>query len=241
MKELVVFHPDPEYLSDISSLRQYIEEELNVRQISLSSDEHACGVKWKVDADWPVLGKKLRKDLPRLKNALPTVTSNQVKDYLATGHITIDGINLVAGDLTTQRYVELPAIVNGNGGDVDAAHFTSDSDLDVVLLLDIKVRPDFIEEAYAREIVNRVQRARKRAGCQATDDIEVYLEFEDSEGQALLGKVLTDKVEVLSRVLKRTPQDGQQRDKSRPVFWEDPEYQEVGGSKFRLVLLEAGS
>lgn len=249
LKEIVVFHPEQEYLDDIASLQQYISEELNVRQITLSSDEAACGVKWKVDADWPVLGKKLRKDLPRLKKALPTVTSEQVKEYLTSGEITIDGIKLVAGDLTTQRFVELPAPAapaNGTDGapEVDAAQYSSDSNSDVVILLDVKMRPDFILEAYAREVVNRVQRARKRAGCQATDDIEVYFAYshDDEAGRTLISQVLNDKKDIIMRVLKSVPQDDRQRDQSRPVFYRDADEdeQEVGGAKFKIVLLEAG-
>lgn len=241
LKELVIYHPDPEYLSDVQSLSQYIEEELNVRQITLSNDEEKCGVKWKVDADWPVLGKKLRKDMPRVKKALPSVTSAQVKEYVATGKITLDGIELQAGDLTTARYVELPTEVNGHSVDVDAAQYTSDTDNDVVILLDIKIRSDFIQESYAREVVNRVQRARKRAGCKPTDDMEVYLAYSDEEGKNLINGVLQDKADVINRVLKKCPVDDAHRDKTRPVFWQDSEEQEVGGSNFRLILLEAGS
>jgi len=220
-------------------LSRYIEEELNIRSIKVSSDEKACGVKWKVDADWPVLGRKLRKDMPRVKKALPSVTSEQVKAYLSTGKITVDGIELVAGDLTTARFVELPAAVE-TSDEVDAAQYSSDTDNDVVLLMDIKVRPDFVKEAFAREIVNRIQRSRKRAGCQATDDMEIYVAFQDEEGQQLLGGVLADKADVFSRVMKRVPQDDRQRDTSRPVYFQDPEEHEVGGSRFNLVLLEAG-
>lgn len=241
LKEIVIYHPDQEYLDDISHLKQYIIEELNVREVILSSDEQQCGVKWKVDADWPVLGKKLRKDLPRLKKALPSVTSEQVKDYLSTGKITIDGIELVAGDLTTQRFVELPAPIEGSE-QVDAAQYSSGSDSDVVVLLDIKVRPDFVLEAYARELTTKVQKARKAAGCQPTDEMDIYLAYADQEGKDLLNNVLQSKGDVISRVLKRVPQDDGQRDKSRTVFWESGEdlEQEVGGAKFRFVLLQSG-
>ena len=241
LKEIVVYHPEQEYLDDIAVLKQYIYEELNVREVILSSDEQQCGVKWKVDADWPVLGKKLRKDLPRLKKALPTVTSEQAKAYLADGKITIDGIELVAGDLTTQRFVELPAPIEGST-EVDAAQYSSGSDSDVVVLLDIKVRPDFVQEAYARELTTKVQKARKAAGCQPTDEMDIYLAYADEEAREMLNNVLQSKADVISRVLKRVPQDDGQRDKSRPVYWESPEdlEQEVGGAKFRFVVLESG-
>merc|ERR1712093_652446 len=216
LKEIVIYHPDSEYLADVQSLSQYIEEELNVRQITFSNDEEKCGVKWKVDADWPVLGEKLRKDMPRVKKGLAAVTSAQVKEHMSTGKITIEGIELGAGDLTTSRFVELPSEVNGESVEADA-QYTSDTDNDVVILLDIKIRSDFIQESYARELVNRVQRARKRAGCKATDDMEVYLAYSDEEGKNLLNSVLADKADVINRVLKKCPQDDEAREKSRPV------------------------
>ena len=147
---------------------------------------------------------------------------------------------LIAGDLTTQRFVDLPEAAVGSD-DMDAAQYSSDSNNDVVILLDIRKRPDFIQEAYAREFINRVQRTRKRAGCQATDDMEIYIAFTDAESQAALTPVLQGKADVIARVLKRVPEDDGQRDKSRPVYYEDAEgyEQEVGESKFRLVLLQA--
>lgn len=127
--------------------------------------------------------------------------------------------------------------------DLDAAQYSSDSNNDVVLLLDTKVRPDFVKEAYAREISNRINKARKRAGCQTTDDMEVYLAYADEEGAELLNMVLRDKADVLGRTIRRLPVDDSQRDKSRTVYYEDPEEheEEVGGAKFRIVLLTHGS
>ena len=65
-------------------------------------------MRYKAVADWAVLGRKLRKDLARVKNALPKVTSDEVKAYVQTGKLVVDGIELVEGDLTVQRYIELP-------------------------------------------------------------------------------------------------------------------------------------
>ena len=239
LKELVIFHPDQEYLDDVAGLKTYIEDELNIRELRLSSDEAACGVKWKVDADWAVLGKKLRKDLPRLKKALPAVGTAEVKEYLSSGKITVDGIELVAGDLTTQRYVELPE--QAEDASSEASEYKSDTDGDVVILLDVRLRPDFIEESYARMLINRVQKARKSAGCQATDDLDVYLEFATEDCRNTLKTVLQNKAEVIKRPLRNVPMDDAERDRQRPVMWEDSEEQEVGGARFRIVLLEAGT
>src|SRR5690606_24065736 len=81
LKTLIVIHPDRQYLEDVESLQGYITEELNVRDLLLTSDEAKYGVRYSVTADWPVLGKKLKKDMARVKKALPNVTSEEAHAY----------------------------------------------------------------------------------------------------------------------------------------------------------------
>ena len=107
--ELLVFHADEEWLEDVKSLESYIKSELNVQNVVFTSDEASSGVKYRAVADWPVLGRKLRKDIGRVKNALPNVPSDAVKAYVKTGKLVVDGIELVEGDLAVQRFLELPA------------------------------------------------------------------------------------------------------------------------------------
>lgn len=60
------------------------------------------------------------------------------------------------------------------------SHYISNHDNDVLVLLDPTVTPEAQTESVARECVNRVQKLRKKAGLQTTDDIR--MEFK------LLGK-----------------------------------------------------
>ncbi|CAD7059958.1 unnamed protein product, partial [Tilletia caries] len=80
LKELVGFHSDQESLDDVQSLSTYITEELNVRDLVLSTDEKRCGVGFKISADWPTLGRKLRKDLAGREK----VSLEDAKAYLGT-------------------------------------------------------------------------------------------------------------------------------------------------------------
>jgi len=50
LKTLVVIHHDPEYLADVKSLEKYITEELNVRDLVLTSDEAKHNVQYSVSA-----------------------------------------------------------------------------------------------------------------------------------------------------------------------------------------------
>jgi isoleucyl-tRNA synthetase len=227
LKELLVFHPDDEYLEDIKPLQRYIESELNVRDLILSSDETLSGVKYRAVADWAALGKKLRKDLGRVKNALPNVSSDAVKLYLSQGKIAVDGIELVTGDLAVQRYLELPSAENGL--------YATNSDNDVVVRLDIQIHPDLQAEWLARELINRVQKLRKKAGLQATDDILIFHRFADNSGTDLLA-ALKQHREFIKRTVGSLPVDVKERQEQSQLIIE--EEQEVADVKFTLYLVK---
>jgi isoleucyl-tRNA synthetase len=72
---------------------------LRLEKLTFSTDEDGHGVVYKVKADWPVLGKKLKKDMPNVKRALDLVSSAEVKVFLETKSITVGGVTLGEEDL----------------------------------------------------------------------------------------------------------------------------------------------
>lgn len=222
----MIFHADPGYLADIKPLQRYILSELNVRDIIFSSDETLSGVRYRAVADWGVLGRKLRKDLARVKNALPDVSSDDIKAYVTTGKITVDGIDLVAGDLTVHRYLELPPTADGQ----HATH----TDNDVVLRLDVQVHQDLMGEWLARELMNRVQKLRKKAGLQATDDVDVFYCFEEGTGADLLA-AMKEHADIIKKTVRNIPVDVKERKSGKELLIE--EEQEVAEVKFTLSLV----
>lgn len=225
LKELLVFHPEVQYISDVSSLQRYIESELNVRDVVFTFDESLSGVRYRAVADWAVLGRKLRKDITRVKNALPNVLSDDVKKYLNLGKIAVDGIQLVTGDLTVQRYLELPA------GSED--QYATHTDNDVVVRLDIQEHPDLKEEWLAREFTSRVQRLRKKAGLRATDDVDVYHAFEVGTGGEVVA-ALDKHSDVITKNIGGLPKDVKERNGGTTLIEEE---QEVADAKFMLYLV----
>ncbi len=230
LQELLVFHSDPEYLDDVRELQRYIQSELNLRDIVFTADEAAAGVKYRAVADWAVLGRKLRKDLGRVKNALPSVPSDAVRKYVESGKLTVDGIELVAGDLTVQRYIELPEQAPGAEG--GAKHATN-TDNEVVVRLDVTVHPELQTEYLAREFINRVQKLRKRAGLQATDDVDVYYVFEEGAGDDVRAAVEVY-AETIEKTTRSVPRSVTERGADRKVLME--EEQEIADVKFTLSL-----
>jgi isoleucyl-tRNA synthetase len=225
LKELLVFHPDKDYLEDVRSLLRYVQSELNVRDVIATSEETTARVRYRAVADWAVLGRKLRNNLGKVKSALPDLSSDDVRSYTQTGRVTVAGIELKEGDLVVQRYMELP---EGEGA------YATQTDNDVVVRLDIQVHPELAREWLAREFISRVQKLRKKAGLQATDDVEVYYQFEDGNG-AELRDAIHEHAEVIERTVRSVPTDISRRRGGSDVIVE--EEQEVAETKFSLSLV----
>lgn len=235
LKTLVVIHPDAQYLEDVRSLQGYITEELNVRDLVLTSDEAKYSVQYSVTADWPVLGKKLKKDMARVKKALPHVTSEEAHGYATSGTLVVDGITLEEGDLVVRR---------GLKEDEASKHLETNTDNDVLTILDVEIYPGLAEEGLAREIINRVQRLRKKAGLQPTDDVKMeYKVLSDPEDTGI-EKVFETHSQTISRALRRpldkhevTHIDGQIPEQQEEGIIAEEE-QEVHKATFLLRLLK---
>ncbi|CAH2354535.1 isoleucine--tRNA ligase, cytoplasmic [[Candida] railenensis] len=224
LKELIILHSDPSYLEDVESLKTYIVDELNVRNLVITSDEVKYGVQYTAVADWPVLGKKLKKDAKVVKAALPNVTSNEVQEFVKSGKITVAGIDLVTEDLQVQR--GLPADKSA-GKEVR-------TDRDVLIILDVEIYPELQNEGYARELINRIQRLRKSAGLNTTDDVRV--QYELVKDTIEFEKVIEDNGAMLLKTTKRALTKFTEGESEEKVIVE--EVQSINDTAFKLRLLK---
>ncbi|KAK6587132.1 hypothetical protein PZA11_000422 [Diplocarpon coronariae] len=194
LKSLVVIHPDPEYLEDVRSLNGYITEELNIQELILSSDEAKYNVQYSVTADWPILGKKLKKDVQKVKKALPGLTSSQVHNFVLEKTIIVDGITLEDGDLVVKR---------GLKDEESSKKLETNTDDDVLIILDAEIYPELADQALAREIINRVQRLRKKAGLQPTDDVKMEYRVLSDPDNIGLASAFTSQSRTIEKALRR--------------------------------------
>ncbi|KAL8365845.1 hypothetical protein RB595_004562 [Gaeumannomyces hyphopodioides] len=226
LKTLVVIHHSSEYLEDVRSLQTYITEEMNIRDLVLTSDEAKHGVQYSATADWPVLGKKLKKDMARVKKALPGLTSEQVHKYVLEGEIVVDGIKLDAGDLVVRR---------GLSESQSSQNLETNTDNDVLIILDCELHAELAHEGIAREIINRVQRLRKKAGLQATDDVKMEYEVLADPETIGLADVFGTQSATLEKALRR-PVEKSAGPSGEGLIAE--ELQEVQKATFNLRLLK---
>lgn len=194
LKTLVVIHPDDTYLSDVRSLENYVCEELNIHDLVLSTDEDKYNVQYSVDADWPTLGKKLKKEAQRVRKALPKLKSDDVRRFVQRGHMIVDGIELEKTDLIVKR---------GLKEDESSKYLETNTDNDVLTILDTEMQLSLLHEGIAREVVNRVQQLRKRAELKPTDDVKMEYKVLTDPDNIGIEKVFEEHGKTFEKALRR--------------------------------------
>ncbi|XP_073324245.1 isoleucine--tRNA ligase, cytoplasmic [Pagrus major] len=166
LKEVVVIHQDQEALKDIQSLQKYILEELNVRQLTLSTDKDKYGIRLRAEPDHMVLGKRLKGAFKAVTASIKELTSEQLEAFQKTGSITVDGHELHEEDL------RLMYTFDQSSG--SAAQYEAHSDAQVLVLLDVSPDQSMLDEGVAREVINRIQKLRKKGHLVPSDEITVH-------------------------------------------------------------------
>ncbi|XP_073681648.1 isoleucine--tRNA ligase, cytoplasmic-like [Garra rufa] len=166
LKEVVVIHKDPEALRDIQSLQKYILEELNVRQLTLSTDKDKYGIRLRAEPDHMVLGKRLKGAFKSVTASIKELKSEELENFQRTGSIIVDGHELHEDDL------RLMYTFDQTSG--TPSQYEAHSDAQVLVLLDVTPDQSMVDEGVAREVINRIQKLRKKGHLVPSDEITVY-------------------------------------------------------------------
>uniref|UniRef100_A0A8C3VGB5 Isoleucine--tRNA ligase, cytoplasmic n=1 Tax=Catharus ustulatus TaxID=91951 RepID=A0A8C3VGB5_CATUS len=163
LKEVVVIHQDPEALENIRSLEKYVLEELNVRALTLSADKARYGVRLRAEPEHTVLGRRLKGAFKPVMAAIKELSSEQLERFQETGSIVVEGHELHGEDLRLMYQMT-----------EGSAQFEAHSDAQVLVLLDVTPDQSMVDEGVAREVINRIQKLRKKRNLVPTDEISVY-------------------------------------------------------------------
>ncbi len=146
--------------SCIRRMAGLIREELNVRHIEISRDEHEL-VEISVKPNFRTLGKRLG---PRMKEASEIIGAWGTAEIAMLEHgemLEVLGEQVLLEDLVIQRKErEGLKVVTERG-------FT--------IALDTELDEDLVLEGLARELINRVQNLRKDSGLQVSDRIALSI------------------------------------------------------------------
>ena len=173
---------------EILAVANLIKHEVNVKDIQLLEDASDILIK-QIKPNFKVLGPKFGKDMRFIASEVSKFTQEDINKIEKVGNISleINGKNIT---LDTED-VEI------SSKDIEGWLVANEGLLTVAL--DVTITDTLRKEGVARELVNRVQNARKESGLEVTDKISLtILKFE-----GLQESILDNKDYIMSETLTK--------------------------------------
>ena len=158
LSRITVIHKDKNLLEDVQQLETYLKKELNVKQVLYDQNESNY-IDWIAKPNFPVLGKRLGKRMRTIQQVIQQLTSAQLEEFQASGAIVLDEDRFTLDEIYVFRQAKAGSAVV--------------SDRLISIEQDLELTPELMNEGIAREIVHRIQLARKEMDFQVTDRIRV--------------------------------------------------------------------
>lgn len=160
LKRLTIIHKEENLLQEIKKLSDYIQTELNIKNIEFDTNEDKF-INLYAKPNLPLLGKKLGKDMGKFKSLIEKLDSTKLTEFEEIGTITLEGITFFPDEILILREAK-------PGTEAMSNCFIS---IDIDTVLD----QNLINEGLAREIVNRIQKSRKDLNFNVGDRISIVL------------------------------------------------------------------
>ncbi|XP_048257578.1 isoleucine--tRNA ligase, cytoplasmic-like [Haliotis rufescens] len=224
LKEVVAIHQDPSALEDIRSLEKYIVQELNVRYLTTTTNKEKYGVRLKAEPDHRVLGARLKGDFKNVMKDIQQLTDAQLVAFQKSGEITVGGHVLAREDLRIMYSVEDK--VAGK-----SEQYEAHSEGELLVLLDVSPDQSMLDEGVAREVINRIQKLRKKANLAPQDEITVFYQASSN-----LTRIISEFSDFIFSTIKQPlavyPAQGEQLIK---------ESSEIKSDKIELAIVRRGT
>jgi len=162
----------PEQTQSLGRFLEQISEELNVKEIELL-EQYADLVRYTLKPNLPVVGKKVGKQVPQLRKALEQADASYVARMVREDRafeVEADGV----------RFELQPGEVLVDAQSPEG--YAALEDAGYLVAFDTALTPALEREGIMRDLVRAVQDARKSAGLEVQDRIELVLTL---EGQVL--------------------------------------------------------
>ena len=174
LARLTIVNSDAALLEDMRSLEGYVRDELNVQSVEYSADESAY-IELYAKPNFPLLGKRLGKRMKAFAGVIANLDIGQISELQNNGDIQLT----VAGESETFSSEEIQVQQQARAGT------NTVSNRQIAVDVDCQLTPELIRGGYAREVVNRIQRARKDQGFDVSDRIAVTYAAQGELAQAI--------------------------------------------------------
>ncbi|KAL5256444.1 hypothetical protein ACHWQZ_G011623 [Mnemiopsis leidyi] len=222
LKEVVLVDADPATLSDAKSLESYIVSEMNVKKLTVSSDKQKYDVKLTAKPNHMILGKRLKKDFKAVSAAIVKLTDVELSEMKEAGHREILGHDIGYDELHVSYEVKS-----------ESGSYAAASMHNVLVLLDCTLDQEMFDEGLAREVINRIQKLRKKAKLVPTDKISIFHKIDSTkkDGSEDLARSVRNYQDLIETGVK-SPFSGEPAQDNVIIS----EEVEVKGCKFLLTL-----
>lgn len=170
LSAITIIHRDESLLEDMKSLEGYVRDELNVREVRYSSDEGGY-IDLAAKPNFSLLGKRLGKNMRDYQKKIGAMTFEEISSFQQSGEIRIEEEVFSLEEIEIfQKPKEGTATISNSF---------------IAIELDCELTPELIRGGYAREVVNRIQRARKEQGFKVSDRVDVIYEAQGELSDAM--------------------------------------------------------
>ena len=200
LQKIMIPVKNAEQKSSILAVANLIKHEVNIKEIVLLEDASDILVK-QIKPNFKTLGPKFGKEMKLIANCIRNFTKEDILKIELEGKmpIELDGkmINLELSDVEISSK-DIEGWLVANEGSITVA-------------LDVTISEELRKEGIARELINRIQNARKDSGLEVTDRIKLtVLKSEDLEESIIENKeyikseTLTDELVFVDQLIDGT-------------------------------------
>ena len=161
LSRLTIIHRDNEILDSLRELESYVVTELNVKHVHYESNE-AEFIKQYAKPNFPALGKRLGNRMKAFQKSIASLSVTDLEMLRTQGSLEIDGEVFSTDEIQVFR----EAIAGTN----------VITDRLISIELNTEINDELALEGLARELVHRIQLARKAKQLQVTDRIDLFVD-----------------------------------------------------------------
>ncbi|XP_066590037.1 isoleucine--tRNA ligase, cytoplasmic [Prorops nasuta] len=229
LPEIIVIHQDEKVLKEIMSVKEYILQELNVKELILTTDKEKYGVKLKAVPDHKILGTRLKGEFKLVSEAINELSDQQLQDFDILKEITVNGHKIYEGDL------KIKFIFTGNTAEKLSEQYEAHSEKNILLLLNVTPDESMQNEGIAREIINRIQKLRKKAQLIQSDEAIIYYDIKDKSSN--LNNIIVSYKDFIENTTKTPQKNIIDLPENSKVLIED--LQKIKGSDIQFILVKS--